>query len=286
MSSTTTFNEIRNKTSGDQLKQINDKLNKQQILKRLEIEKLNDKIKIDKKLEFEKLNDKIKIDKKLEFDHVKKLNENEKMNEKKLSEDNKKVFKKKIIKEQVFNKTIETDFFPNELNISIECIADCLSNGDQTNYDLEERCSLLESENQLLKAQNQKLTVRLEMMKSTASKQKQQNLQLACHLQNARLKIRDNQNSYVDLTKEYYKQYDIYDKYHRHSLTLTNFIDLVVHKLSEFDANLTLICRNRFIDFDNEQEELNTIDHENVYVLEDYLKRMQLKIDNLLLDSD
>lgn len=176
-------------------------------------------------------------------------------------------------------KCLTVDKLPNELNISIECIADCAPDDEASKLLVEER-KYWRTENEILKAQKQELASQLEG-------QKQQNVELAKSLQSTKLKVRENENALFDLHTDYYKQYDLFDQYHRAFLNLSNFTDLVIKKLTELDTSLNVICRNRFLDFDGVDEDVktSTIDEENIFVVAAYLRSMELKIDNLLIDS-
>ena len=195
--------------------------------------------------------------------------------------------------------------YPNELNISIECIADCVDElNEELKYknelltseyrdlktksdDLKHKNDILMAENELLRLKNEELNHRVICLNNSLNNQKQQNLDLAKHLQIARIKLRDNKNEYHELTKEFYEHYELYDKYHRHYLNVSNFIDMVIKKLNEFDVNLNVICERRFSNFSKYKEQyktITTIDRDAVFVLGAYLRKIQLKIDNLMVD--
>lgn len=175
---------------------------------------------------------------------------------------------------------------PNELNISIECLADCDPNDDPSKL-LEEERKYWRKENEILKAQKQELVAQLDELKHSMASQKQQNVELAKSLQAAKLKARENEDKLLDLYSEYYKQHDLFEQYHRAFLNLSNFTDLVIEKLEELDANLGVTCSNRFLDFEglDEPVKTTTIDEENIFVVAAYLKSIERKVDNLLIDS-
>lgn len=177
---------------------------------------------------------------------------------------------------------------PNELNISIECIADCVSNEENSSSKkLEEERDLLLTENERLKSENQDLLVKVDNLDNSLRSLKRQNSDLAKNLQASKLKVRDKEKALIELNTEYYKQHDLRDQYHRAYLNLTSFADLIIKKLQEMDTSLNVICRNRFLDFDGADSEvkMSTLDHDNVNIVGTYLANIQLKIDNLLIDS-
>lgn len=190
--------------------------------------------------------------------------------------------------ELLFDKKHYLNYLPDELDISIECIADLRSDENYEKYALlEEKYLELKNENEKLRKENDKLTNKLNCVTNNLNNHKQLNNELARNLQMAKVKIRDNQLNYDELNRDFCKQHDLYNRYHLAHLNLSNFIDLLVIKLTEFDDSLNMICCNTFADFDglNNEIKLNTISHENIFVVASYLKRIQLKIDNLLLKS-
>jgi len=193
---------------------------------------------------------------------------------------------------------------PNELNISVECIADFLK--DDLNQqlkidnelltkqneefkmkivDLEHKKLQLDAENRLLQVKFNELEHQYKCLDNAHSKQMVQNIDLAKSLQDARLKIRENENDYFQLSKEFYEQFDMYDKYHKHHVYLTNFFDMYVKKIGEIDTSLNLICEKRFDNFPKQREhymKITTFDDDAIHVLGAYLKKIQIKVDNLL----